>query len=174
MKFCSNCGAQVKEGQAICLNCGFALKSNAIAVEEIIPSHRPDKDYSNRVKHNVFKLWPKFTDGPVGRMEYFVSLLKLAAMGIGVAFILGFTSAMMESNAAMAVPFAIFVIVGLLTLLLIAVHQIALVYKRFWDMGFEDNGTRVGMTVGYFLISMIPVLNLAVFAMFFVPGKGKQ
>ena len=24
--FCSNCGNEVQEGQAICLNCGFALK----------------------------------------------------------------------------------------------------------------------------------------------------
>jgi len=24
--FCSNCGSEVKEGQAICLNCGFAIK----------------------------------------------------------------------------------------------------------------------------------------------------
>ena len=26
MSFCSNCGAEVKEGQAVCLNCGFELK----------------------------------------------------------------------------------------------------------------------------------------------------
>jgi hypothetical protein len=26
MSFCSNCGAEVKEGQAVCLSCGFELK----------------------------------------------------------------------------------------------------------------------------------------------------
>ena len=26
MKYCSNCGAEVEEGQAICLSCGFELK----------------------------------------------------------------------------------------------------------------------------------------------------
>ena len=170
MKFCSNCGAEVKEGQAICLSCGFALKGNAVAAEEVVA----EKDYSNRVKHNVLKLWPEFSDGPVGRMDYFVSLLKLVGVGFVAMFTLGFTGAMMEGNPVLAIPFTIFAIVGIVLLFLIAVHQIALVYKRFWDMGFEDNGTRVGMTIGYFIISMIPLLNLAVFAMFFVPGKGKQ
>lgn len=27
--YCSNCGSEVKEGQAICLNCGFALRNTS-------------------------------------------------------------------------------------------------------------------------------------------------
>ena len=27
--FCSNCGSEVKEGQAICLNCGFAIDNSS-------------------------------------------------------------------------------------------------------------------------------------------------
>ena len=27
--FCSNCGSEVSEGQAVCLNCGFALKKKS-------------------------------------------------------------------------------------------------------------------------------------------------
>jgi uncharacterized membrane protein YhaH (DUF805 family) len=170
MSFCSNCGAEVKEGQAICLSCGFALKGNAAAAENVLT-----KDYSNRVKHDAFRLWPKF-DGPVGRMDYFVSLLKLCAVGIAAIFITSLFGAAVETNSgyAMTIPLMLFSLVSVIVLLLIVVHQIALVYKRFWDMGFEDNGTRVGMTIGYFIVSMIPILNLAVFAMFFVPGKGKQ
>ena len=169
MKFCSNCGAEVKEGQAICLSCGFALKESAVKADPV-----SNKDYSNRVKHDVFKLWPKFTDGPVGRMEYFMSLLKLTGVGLGVVFIIALAGAAVENGNMLAVPLGIMSLVGVAVLFLIAVHQVALVYKRFWDMGFEDNGTRVGMTVGYFIISMIPLLNLSVFAMFFIPGKGKQ
>ena len=169
MKFCSNCGAEVKEGQAICLSCGFALKESAVKADPV-----SDKDYSDRVKHDVFKLWPKFTDGPVGRMEYFVSLLKLTGIGLGVVFIIALAGAAAETGNMVAVPLGIMSLVGFAVLFLIAVHQVALVYKRFWDMGFEDNGTRVGLVVGYFIISMIPLLNLAVFAIFFIPGKGKQ
>jgi uncharacterized membrane protein YhaH (DUF805 family) len=169
MKFCSNCGAEVKEGQAICLSCGFALKESAVKADPV-----SNKDYSDRVEHNVFKLWPKFTDGPVGRMEYFMSLLKLTGIGLAVVFIIALTGAAAENGNMVAVPLGIMSLVGFAVLFLIAVHQVALVYKRFWDMGFEDNGTRVGLVVGYFIISMIPLLNLAVFAMFFIPGKGKQ
>jgi len=168
MNFCSNCGAEVKEGQAICLSCGFALKESAVKADPV-----SDKDYSNRVKHNVLKLWPNFTDGPIGRMEYFISLLKLTGIGLAVVFIITLAGAAAESNSLAAIPLGLMSIVGLVALLVIVVQQVALVYKRFWDMGFEDNGTRVGMTVGYYIVSMIPILNLAVFAMFFVPGKGK-
>lgn len=168
MKYCSNCGAEVKEGQAICLSCGFALKESAVKADPV-----SDKDYSNRVKHDAFKLWPKFTDGPVGRMEYFVSLMKLFAVAIAAVFILSLFGAAVDSGSIMVLPFGIMSIIFFVLLFLVAVHQVALVYKRFWDMGFEDNGTRIGMTVGYYIVSMIPILNLAVFAMFFVPGKGK-
>jgi len=168
MNYCSNCGAEVKEGQAICLSCGFALKESAVKADPV-----PAKDYSNRVEHNVLKLWPNFTDGPIGRMEYFISLLKLTGIGLAVFFITAMTSTAVERAPIAAIPLGIFAIVSLVTLFIIVVQQVALIYKRFWDMGFEDNGTRVGMTIGYFIVSMIPILNLTVFAMFFVPGKGK-
>ena len=169
MKYCSNCGAEVKEGQAICLSCGFALKESVVKTEPV-----SGKDYSNRVSHDVFKLWPNFSEGPVGRMEFFVSWLKLVGIGLVSVFIMSLAGAAAEGNSLAAIPLGVMAIVGLVVLLIVAVHQIALIYKRFWDMGFEDNGSRVGMTIGYFLISMIPILNLAVFAMFFVPGKGKE
>ena len=168
MKYCSNCGAEVKEGQAICISCGFALKESVVKADPV-----SDKDYSNRVKHDAFKLWPKF-DGPIGRMEYFVSLLKLTGVGLAVILIIGLAGAASESNSIAVLPLGIMSIIGMVVFCIIVVHQIALVYKRFWDMGFEDNGTRIGMTIGYYIVSMIPVLNLAVFAMFFIPGKGKQ
>jgi len=172
MNYCSNCGAEVKEGQAICLSCGFALKESAVKAD-VKADPVPAKDYSNRVKHDVLKAWPNFTDGPIGRMEYFISLLKLTGIGLAVFFITAMTSTAVESAPIAAIPLGIFAIVSLVTIFVILVQQVALIYKRFWDMGFEDKGTRVGMTVGYFIISMIPILNLTVFAMFFVPGKGK-
>ena len=168
MKYCSNCGAEVKEGQAICLSCGFALKESAVKADPV-----PAKDYSNRVQHDVLKLWPNFSDGPIGRMEYFVSLLKLWAIGIAVVFIITLAGAAAESNSLAVIPLGLMSIVGLIMVFLLIVQQCALIYKRFWDMGFEEQGTRIGMTVGFYIVSMIPILNLAVFAMFFVPGKGK-
>ena len=169
MKYCSNCGVEVKEGQAICISCGFALKESAVKADPV-----SDKDYSNRVKHNVLKLWPNFSDGPIGRMEYFVSLLKLLGVGLAVVFIITLAGAAAEGNSFAVIPLGLMSIVGLIVLFLIVVQQAALVYKRFWDMGFEEQGTRIGMTVGYYIVSMIPILNLSVFAMFFIPGKGKQ
>ena len=168
MKYCSNCGAEVKEGQAICLSCGFALKESAVKSDPVSA-----KEYSNRVQHNVLKLWPNFSDGPIGRMEYFVSLLKLTGIGLAVVFIISLAGAAAENSSLAAIPLGLMAIVGLVVLFLIAVQQCALIYKRFWDMGFEEQGTRVGMTVGFYIVSVIPILNLAVFAMFFVPGKGK-
>jgi TM2 domain-containing membrane protein YozV len=29
MKFCSNCGSKVEQGQAVCLSCGFSLKPSS-------------------------------------------------------------------------------------------------------------------------------------------------
>ncbi len=31
MKYCSNCGAEVNENAAVCVKCGFALKSNEVS-----------------------------------------------------------------------------------------------------------------------------------------------
>ena len=169
MKYCSNCGVEVKEGQAICISCGFALKESAVKADPV-----SDKDYSNRVKHNVLKLWPNFSDGPIGRMEYFLSLVKLLGVSLVAVFIMSMAGTAAGSNSLATIPLGLMSIVGLFVLFIVAVHQIALIYKRFWDMGFEDNGTRIGMTIGFYVISMIPILNLAVFAMFFVPGKGKE
>jgi len=172
MKYCSNCGAEVKEGQAICLSCGFALKESAVKAD-VKADPVPAKDYSNRVKHDVLKAWPNFTDGPIGRMEYFISFLKLLAVSLALTFIFVITQMMAESNPLAAIPLLIFAIVGIVAALLIFVQNIAIVYKRFWDMGFEDIGVRIGMTIGYFFISLVPFLNITCFAMFFVPGKGK-
>ena len=168
MSFCSNCGAEVKEGQAICLSCGFALKSNTAPVDVDAP------DYSHRVKHDVFKLWPVFEDGPVGRMEYFVSLLKISGIAIGMFVLMSLFGVAAESGSAATLPLAILGLVAFAVLFLLLVHQVALVYKRFWDLGVEERGSRFGLTVGYFIVAMVPVLNLATLAMFFIPGKGKQ
>ena len=170
MNFCSNCGAEVKEGQAICLSCGFALKSSVKPKSESVAS---DLELSDRVEHNVFKFWPEFSDGPVGRMNYFMSWLKLIGVGIGIVIVLSIAGAFVEQVPMMSIVFAILAIAGLIGLLSIAVHQIALVYKRFWDMGFDEQGARIGMTIGFYVISMIPLLNLATLAIFFIPGKRK-
>lgn len=31
MKYCSNCGAEVNENAAVCVKCGFALKTNEVS-----------------------------------------------------------------------------------------------------------------------------------------------
>ena len=170
MKFCSNCGAEVKEGQAICLSCGFALKESAVKADPA-----SNKDYSDRVEHDVFKLWPAFSDGPIGRMEYFKKFLILTAVGMGVTFlgalIIGGAN---SSNPPMMIMSTLFILVAFAVMVILVAHQIALLYKRFWDMGITDAGGRIGMIVVYVIISAIPLLNLATLAMFFIPGKGKQ
>jgi len=170
MSFCSNCGAEIQEGQAICLGCGFALKGNAVKADPT-----PAKDYSDRVEHDVFKLWPTFNDGPVGRMEYFKKILIVTAVALFIGFFLTFVMAgANENNPLMMIASGIFLIFAVAVFFIVLVHQIALVYKRFWDMGFTDRGARVGMVVVYVVVGVVPVLNLACLAMFFIPGKGKQ
>ena len=167
MSFCSNCGSEVKEGQAICLSCGFALKSNVKPKTETTAT---DLELSDRVEHNVFKLWPAFSDGPVGRMNYFLSLLKLTGIALVAVFAMSLSSAA-ENSGHMFIPIAIVALVGLIVLVLVFVHQIALVYKRIWDMGFDEKGTRVGLTIGFYVVSMIPLLNLLTLAIFFIPAR---
>ena len=169
MSFCSNCGAEVQEGQAICLGCGFALKGNAVTVDKAV-----ETDLSDRVEHDVFKMWPTFSDGPIGRMEYLKGFLKLFAVAAGLAFLVGFTGAAGRANELMFIPFTIFAIIALVATVVIIAHQIAISYKRFWDMGFDDKGVRVGMTLGLILIEMIPIVNLLALLMFFVPGRRNQ
>jgi uncharacterized membrane protein YhaH (DUF805 family) len=169
MSFCSNCGSEVKEGQAICLSCGFALKSNVKPKTETTAT---DLELSDRVEHNVFKLWPAFSDGPVGRMNYFVSLLKLTGMALVAVFALSIAGQVVEGNNGPAqIAFGIMGLFGIFGFVIFFVHQIALVYKRIWDCGFDETGTRVGLTIGYYVIGMIPFLNLLTLALFFIPAR---
>jgi len=171
MSFCSNCGSEVKEGQAICLSCGFALKSNVKAKTE---TSLTDIELGDRVEHNVFRLWPEFSDGPIGRMNYFMSVLKLTGIALVALFIMSIALAAAQEAPAVAIPVGIVVLGVMILLVLMFVHQIALVYKRLWDMGFAEKGTRVGMTIGFYVVSMIPLLNLATLAMFFIPARRNE
>ena len=38
MKYCSNCGAEVNENVAVCVKCGFALKSNEVTTASNVQS----------------------------------------------------------------------------------------------------------------------------------------
>ena len=38
MKYCSNCGAEVNENAAVCVKCGFALKSNEVTTASNVQS----------------------------------------------------------------------------------------------------------------------------------------
>lgn len=120
-----------------------------------------------RVEHKVLALWPEFNNGPVGRMDYFKSYLGLIGVclvGVIVASILA------ESGGDLG---AVLGALGFLGLGVWSfVHTLALVYKRLWDVGFEDTGTRTGMTIGYFVASFIPVINLITgLALMFWPRK---
>lgn len=37
MKYCSNCGAEVNENAAVCVKCGYALKSNDVTINNAQP-----------------------------------------------------------------------------------------------------------------------------------------
>ena len=169
MSFCSNCGNEVKEGQAICLGCGFALNGNAKPTSQASPIL--DVVFTDRVEHEVFKIAPAF-DGPIGRMEYFKSMAKL--IGLGFVITIGFaiiSQAAYSNNPLATIPVAIFILLAALITVQLVVQQIAITYKRIWDIGVNDNGARVGFTIGVFIISMIPLLNLAILALFFIPGR---
>ena len=123
-----------------------------------------------RQKHKVLVVWPEFNNGPVGRMDYFVSYLGV--IGICLA---GFLPAavLTESGGDLGAGLAGLLFLGL-SIWVIA-HSIALVYKRFWDVGFEDAGTRAGMTIGYYLVGMVPLLGfIAGLALLFWPGKTEE
>ena len=169
MNFCSNCGNEVKEGQAICLGCGFALQGNSKPTASAAPML--DVVLTDRVEHDVFKMAPAF-DGPIGRMEYFKSLAKLFGIGVVLMIVLSVvTQTASAGDPLLAIPMLIIALLSVLVVVQLAVQQIALTYKRIWDMGVNDKGARVGWTFGVFVLSMIPLLNLAIFALFFIPGR---
>ena len=123
-----------------------------------------------RQDHKVLAWWPEFNNGPVGRMDYFVSYLGV----IGVCLV-GFLPAMVmiESGGDLGAG------LGMILVLVLGIwsmaQSIALVYKRFWDVGFEDAGTRAGMTIGYFLVGLVPFLGfIAGLALMFWPRKSEE
>ena len=169
MNFCSNCGNEVKEGQAICLGCGFALHGNSKPTASAAPIL--DVVLTDRVEHDVFKMMPAF-DGPIGRMEYFKSMAKLVGISIVLLIVTSVvTQVAGAGNPLMAIPMLIIALLSVLVMVQLVVQQTALNYKRIWDMGVNDKGARVGWTFGVFIIMMIPLLNLAIFALYFIPGR---
>ena len=120
-----------------------------------------------RVEHKVLALWPEFNNGPVGRMDFFKSylgLIGICLVGVVAASILA------ESGGDLGAALGGLAFLGLG--IWSFVHTIALVYKRMWDVGFEDTGARAGMTIGYFVASFVPVLNLITgLALMFWPRK---
>ena len=168
MNFCSNCGNEVKEGQAICLGCGFALQGNSKPTASAAPMI--DVVLTDRVEHDVFKMMPAF-DGPIGRMEYFKSLAKLVGISLVMTIILSVVLQVAGSGGLLAIPMLIIALLSVAVFVQLVVQQTALTYKRIWDLGVNDNGARVGWTLGVFIITMIPLLNLAILALFFIPGR---
>lgn len=123
-----------------------------------------------RVEHKVLAVWPEFNNGPVGRMDYFKSYLGV--IGICLAgFLVG--AVLTESAGDLGAGLGAILFLGLA--IWSCVHSIALVFKRFWDVGFEDAGTRAGMTIGYFLVGLVPFLGfIAGLALMFWPRKTEE
>ena len=123
-----------------------------------------------RVEHKVLAVWPEFNNGPVGRMDYFKSYLGV--IGICLAgFLVGAIA--MDGAGDLGAAVGGILILGLSIWVL--AHSIALVYKRFWDVGFEDEGTRAGMTIGYYVVGFAPFLGLiAGLALLFWPRKTEE
>ena len=123
-----------------------------------------------RVEHKVLAVWPEFNNGPVGRMDYFKSYLGV--IGICLAgFLVG--AVLTESAGDLGAGLGAILFLGLA--IWSCVHSIALVYKRFWDVGFDDAGTRAGMTIGYFLVGLVPFLGfIAGLALMFWPRKNEE
>ena len=123
-----------------------------------------------RQDHKVLAWWPAFNNGPVGRMNYFVSYLKL----LGVCFVGVLpTAILVEEGGDLGAG------LGALMMLAIAiwslVHSVSLIYKRIWDIGFEDEGGRAGMTVGALVLGFVPVLDLIIaLVLLFWPRKEEK
>ena len=120
-----------------------------------------------RVEHKVLAVWPAFNNGPVGRMDFFKSYLGV----IGICLVGLLPAAILtESGGDLGAGLAaiLFLALGIWSF----AQSIALVFKRFWDVGFEDAGTRAGMTIGYFVVGLVPMLGMiAGLALMFWPGK---
>ena len=122
-----------------------------------------------RVEHKVLAVWPEFNNGPVGRMDFFKSYLGV----IGICLVGLFPAAILAESGDLGAGLAaiLFIALGIWSF----AQSIALVFKRFWDVGFEDAGTRTGMTIGYFVIGLVPALGLiAGLALMFWPGKTEE
>ena len=120
-----------------------------------------------RVEHKVLALWPEFNNGPVGRMDYFKSYLGIIGICL-VGLVPASVFAETGNDLGAAVGGLAFLGLGIWSF----AHTIALIYKRLWDVGFEDAGARAGMTIGYLVVSFIPVISLIVgLALMFWPRK---
>ena len=121
-----------------------------------------------RVEHKVLALWPEFNNGPVGRMDFFKSYLGI----IVICFPAIVLAAALKDSTGGDLGEALGGLAFLGLFIWTFAHSIALVYKRIWDVGFEDAGARAGMTIGYLVVSFIPVISLIVgLALMFWPRK---
>ena len=55
------------------------------------------------------------------------------------------------------------------------VHSVSLVYKRIWDLGFDEAGSRAGMTIGAMVLGFVPILDLIIaLVLLFWPRKEEK
>ena len=123
-----------------------------------------------RQDRKVLAWWPAFNNAPVGRMNYFVSYLKL--FGVCLAGVIPASILIEQGGEAGAV-------IGTTLMLAFGIwslaHSVSLVYKRSWDIGFEEEGSRAGMTVGAIVLGFVPVLDLIIgLALLFWPRKNEE
>ena len=123
-----------------------------------------------RQDHKVLAWWPEFNNAPVGRMNYFVSYLKL----LGVCFVgLVPTAILIEEGgeAGAMIGTTLMLAFGIWSM----AHSVSLIYKRIWDIGFEEEGSRAGMTVGAIVLGFVPVADFIIgLALLFWPRKNEE
>ena len=151
--FCSNCGNPVQEGQAVCLKCGFALKTNTKAKSSDYEVNDSDAVGS----FSVARFLPAFKDTVYDRKEYFIGSLKVFVATFVLLLVPGMVAAIAGEVAfVLALP----------VLLWAMVQTIALYIGRARSIGLFSP-TALGLSV---VALVLPFIGWLVFlAAFLVP-----
>ncbi len=132
----------------------------------------------DRVVHNVFRPFPVFNDGPVGRMQYFGKIMLMYGVMIallGGMLVLGPGVEGPNPNTVAVIGQVVFGTALFGAVLVFIFHGFALAYKRIWDIGVTDSGARVGWTIGAAIAGVIPVVGFVVaLVLLFYPPSRKE
>lgn len=157
--FCSHCGIENLAEAKICLKCGRYITMSQ--------PHAPgDKLLTYDASFLSFK-------GSMGRIDYFINILKIWGIWIGIAMIWGFLSASLGEHGADTAT-VIMIVPAIAALAYGFFANTSQAYRRIKDIrGTASKAAPI--TVVTYIAAMIPYLNFFIqCGLLFWPGQAHQ